>query len=96
MSESNRESFFTAVSQEKDRLLSEKAVKVLQLQDFVTAKQYVGKDFIIPVGERAFLQWEDINYFVPTDSDPMAKFNTMTSPATKLKDATYPEMGSEL
>ena len=55
MSEGNKESFFTALSQEKDRLLSEKAVKVLQLQDFVTAKQYVGNDTIIPVGERAFL-----------------------------------------
>jgi hypothetical protein len=79
MSESNRESFMTALSQEKERLLTEKAVKVLQLQDFVSTKKYIGKDSIIPVNERTFLCWEDINYFVPTDSDPMVKFKTMTS-----------------
>jgi len=52
---SNRESFFTALAEEKTRLLSEKAVKVLQLQDFVTTKQYVGKDTVIPQNERALL-----------------------------------------
>ncbi len=79
MSETNRESFMTARSQEQERILSEKAVKVLQLQDFATSKKYTGNDTIIPVNERAFLIWEDINYFVPTDSDPLAKFNTVTS-----------------
>lgn len=90
MIESNTESFMTARSQEQERILSEKAVKVLQLQDFVTSKKYTGNDTIIPINERAFLLWEDINYFVPTDSDPMTKFNTMTS--TFNPKSNYPQV----
>jgi hypothetical protein len=75
MSEANRESFLSEISKERERLLSEKVVKVLQLQDFATVKKYVGNDVLIPKNERAFLKWEDINYFVPTDVDPITKFN---------------------
>ena len=78
MTETNQDSFVTALSQEKERLLSEKAVKVLQLQDFATHKNYIGKDALIPKNERAFLQWEDINYFVPTQYDPLAEMMTST------------------
>lgn len=41
------------------------------------------QDVSIPLCERAFLQWEDINFFVPTDSDPMSNHNLQTS---QIKD----------
>jgi len=34
-------------------------------------KEYVGNDALLPRNERAFLQWENINYFVPTSVDTL-------------------------
>jgi hypothetical protein len=43
-----------------------KSPLVVSLKD-ITQKQVHDS---IPPGERTFLQWEQISYFVPTDSDP--------------------------
>ena len=93
MSGTNKDSI-TTLEQDGRNLLSEKPSKVLKLQDLVHVKQYIGKDTIIPLSERAFLRWEDINFFVPTDVDPMASFNYMTSQKNSKID--NPEIGSEL
>ena len=93
MSGTNKDSITTFEQDGRD-LLSEKPSKVLKLQDLVHVKQYLGKDTIIPLSERAFLRWEDINFFVPTDVDPMASFNYMTSQKNSKID--NPEIGSEL
>ena len=59
----------TASNPEKNEKLLD-VVQVLQFKD-VSPKANAAKDPPIPLSERAFLQWEDINFFVPTESDPM-------------------------
>jgi hypothetical protein len=55
-------------------LLPTPETKVLQFKD-VSKPRTKQLDPPISLNERAFLQWEDINFFVPTDVDPMTKVN---------------------